>query len=248
VSALAERLGALDCPRVLIDVSAAEIRQESAARPEPPVLRPPADELCYIIYTSGSTGIPKGVAVDHSSICNFIRVASEVYGVAGDDRMYQGLTIAFDFSVEEIWIALNVGATLVPGPPGPSLVGRELSEFLRANGITAFCCVPTLLATVEDDLPALRFLLVSGEACPDDLIARWHRKGRRILNAYGPTEATVTATWQELRPGKPVTIGKPLHLFGDHSGPGAGRRRAAGRDRRDRDRRCRPRPRLREPG
>ena len=62
------------------------------------------------------------------------------------------------------------------------------------------CCVPTLLATIEEDLPALRFLLVSGEACPQDLITRWHRPDRRFLNVYGPTEATVTATWVVARP------------------------------------------------
>ncbi len=59
----------------------------------------------------------------------------------------------------------------------------------------------------------LRFLLVSGEACPQDLIARWHRPGRRFLNVYGPTEATVTATWTELHPDKPVTIGVPLPTY-----------------------------------
>ena len=72
---------------------------------------------------------------------------------------------------------------------------------------------PTLLATIEDDLPELRFLLVSGEACPQDLIARWHRPGRRFLNVYGPTEATVTATWTTLDPDRPVTIGQPLPTY-----------------------------------
>jgi non-ribosomal peptide synthetase component F len=75
------------------------------------------------------------------------------------------------------------------------------------------CCVPTLLATVEEDLPALRFLLVSGEACPHDLVLRWHRPGRRFLNVYGPTEATVSATWVVVDPDRPVTIGVPLPTY-----------------------------------
>ncbi|MDT7642747.1 MAG: hypothetical protein QOC83_7035, partial [Pseudonocardiales bacterium] len=79
--------------------------------------------------------------------------------------------------------------------------------------ITAMCVVPTLLATIEDDLPQLRFLLVSGEACPQDLIARWHRPDRRFLNVYGPTEATVTATWTVQHPDRPVTIGRPLPTY-----------------------------------
>jgi non-ribosomal peptide synthetase-like protein len=185
----------------------------------------PADDLCYIIYTSGSTGRPKGVAIGHPSICNFVRVAVEAYGLTPCDRMYQGLTIAFDFSVEEIWVPLLSGATLVPKPSGTGLVGHELQEFLRDNRVTALCCVPTLLATLDDELPDLRFLLVSGEACPEDLISRWHRAGRRLLNVYGPTEATVSATWAELQPDRPVTIGVPLPTYSvvilDPEGPRA---------------------------
>ncbi|RSM74439.1 peptide synthetase [Amycolatopsis sp. WAC 01375] len=173
----------------------------------------PADELCYVVYTSGSTGRPKGVTIDHASICNFVSVAADVYGIRGADRMYQGMTIAFDFSVEEIWVPLLCGATLVPKPGGAALVGHDLLEFLRENRITALCCVPTLLASLDEDLPRLRFLLVSGEACPEDLVRRWYRAGRRFLNVYGPTEATVTATWSVLRPDRPVTIGVPLPTY-----------------------------------
>lgn len=171
------------------------------------------DELAYIIYTSGSTGRPKGVAVEQASICNFVRVASDNYGIEPTDRVYQGMTIAFDFSVEEIWVAWMVGATLVPKPGRSSLLGAELAEFLQEKRITALCCVPTLLATLEEDLPGLRFLLVSGEACPKDLVMRWHRPGRRFLNVYGPTEATVTATWSVLDPDTPVSLGVPLPTY-----------------------------------
>ena len=140
-------------------------------------------------------------------------MAAECYGIAPDDRVYQGMTIAFDFSVEEIWVPWVAGATLVPKPAGSSLLGMDLHAFLSERRITALYCVPTLLATIEEDLPDLRFLLVSGEACPQDLIARWHRPNRRFLNVYGPTEATVTATWTELHPDRPVTIGVPLPTY-----------------------------------
>ena len=171
------------------------------------------DRLAYIIYTSGSTGRPKGVAVNHSSICNFVAVAAEVYGYERQDRVYQGLTFAFDFSVEELWVPLMAGATLVASPSDVQLVGSALEAFLNQHKITALCCVPTLLATLEHDVASLRFLLVSGEACPQDLVARWQRPGRRMLNAYGPTEATVTATWTELLPDRKVTIGIPLPTY-----------------------------------
>nr|WP_225954862.1 Pls/PosA family non-ribosomal peptide synthetase [Kibdelosporangium phytohabitans] len=210
---LRDRFESLGVDVVYADEDEAAIAAQPGGRLTATEKRTPVDELCYIIYTSGSTGRPKGVAVDHSSICNFVRVAVEVYGIVPGDRVYQGLTIAFDFSVEEIWVPLLSGATLVPKPAGAGLVGRDLHEFLRDNRITALCCVPTLLATLDDDLPDLRFLLVSGEACPPDVISRWHRPGRRLLNVYGPTEATVTATWAELRPGRPVTIGVPLPTY-----------------------------------
>ena len=89
------------------------------------------DPVCYIIYTSGTTGNPKGVAIAHASICNFVRVAAELYGYAPGDRVYQGMTIAFDFSIEEIWVPLMAGATLVPARPGLTLMGDELADFLR---------------------------------------------------------------------------------------------------------------------
>jgi non-ribosomal peptide synthetase-like protein len=198
---------------VCVDEDEAAIATQPCERLTAQEKSTPTDELCYIIYTSGSTGRPKGVTIDHASICNFVRVAAEVYGMTPGDRVYQGMTIAFDFSVEEIWVPLLSGATLVPKPSGPSLVGYELQEFLRDKKITALCCVPTLLATLDEDLPDLRFLLVSGEACPEDLISRWHRPGRRLLNVYGPTEATVTATWAVLQPDRPVTIGVPLPTY-----------------------------------
>ncbi|MFY0310042.1 Pls/PosA family non-ribosomal peptide synthetase [Leisingera sp. D0M16] len=209
----AERFSGLELPAVFLDSAAARIGACGTARLRPGDLGSSGDEIAYLIYTSGTTGKPKGVVIEQASICNFVRVAAEAYGYTPDDRVYQGMTIAFDFSVEELWVPLLAGAALVPAKPGTSLVGEELAEFLRSSRVTAMCCVPTLLATIEEELPDLRFLLVSGEACPQGLIGRWHRDGRTILNAYGPTEATVTCTCTELRPGKPVTIGGPLPSY-----------------------------------
>src|SRR5207245_11738426 len=92
-------------------------------------------------------------------------------------------------------------------------LGFELQECLREKRVTGLCCVPTLLATLEDDLPELRFLLVSGETCSQDLVDAWSRPGRRFLNVYGPTEATVSTTWTPLNPGRSVTIGVPLPAY-----------------------------------
>lgn len=211
--ALVTTLTMIEATVVDVDADAEVVDGLSAQRLTPDERGEPTSELAYIIYTSGSTGRPKGVAIEHASICNFVRVAAEVYGIVPGDRFYQGMTIAFDFSVEEIWVPWLAGATLVPKPSGAALVGEDLRRFLVDRRVTGLACVPTLLASLDGDVPGLRFLLVSGEACPQDLIARWHRPDRRFLNVYGPTEATVTATWTVLEPDRPVTIGVPLPTY-----------------------------------
>ena len=199
-------------PVVCLDSVSADIDRQANIRLNQRTCQP-VSELCYIIYTSGSTGRPKGVPIDQASICNFVRVAAEVYGYSSTDRVYQGLTIAFDFAVEEIWVPLIVGATLLPNQTGSSLLGCDLADFLVQNRITAMCCVPTLLATIDEELSDLRLLIVSGEACPQDLITRWYSDKCTILNAYGPTETTVTATLAFSKPNEVVTIGKPLPTY-----------------------------------
>lgn len=200
------------CQVLMLDTT--NVAQEIAKQPTRRINIPDIeDDLCYIIYTSGSTGRPKGVAVNQRNICNFLTVCTPIYGVKPGDRVYQGMIIAFDFSIEEIWPTFVVGATLVAGPTDHRRLGADLTDFLIAHNITILYCVPTLLATIDRDIPTLRTLLVGGEACPQDLVKRWSRLGRRILNTYGPTETTVTATWTELSPDQPVTIGRPLPTY-----------------------------------
>lgn len=213
LSAFQTTLDAFGLPLILLDTAKTEIDAKASGCLTELERGAPPNQLCYITYTSGTTGNPKGVPIGHPSICNFVKVAAETYGIEPADRVYQGMTIAFDFSVEELWVPLIAGATLVPGKSGTSLVGDDLEAYLRAHRVTVLCCVPTLLATIEQDLPDLRILLASGEACPKSLVERWHRPGRTILNAYGPTEATVTATLAKLHPDKPVTIGAPLPTY-----------------------------------
>jgi non-ribosomal peptide synthetase-like protein len=211
MSGFAERLSALSVRKIFLDADKRAVDAQAAG----PLTEAaaPVEPLAYIIYTSGTTGNPKGVGIGHASICNFVRVAAELYGYQSGDRVYQGMTIAFDFSIEEIWVPVMAGATLVPAKPGVTMLGEELGTFLREQRVTVMACCPTLLATIDQDLPELRILLVGGEACPHNLVKRWYRPGRRILNSYGPTEATVTATLTELTPDKPVTIGIPLSTY-----------------------------------
>jgi amino acid adenylation domain-containing protein len=209
-SAFREKTSALSCPVLELDQEHEALSVQDETRPQ--VCVDPVS-LCYIIYTFDTTGRPKGVAVSHANIVNFLRVVTPIYRVTRNDRVYQGMSIAFDFSFEEIWPTWIAGATLVAGPTDSQRLGHGLTEFLVEHKITVLCCVPTLLATIERDVPSLRSLLLGGEVCPADLVSRWSRPGRRMLNTYGPPETTLTATWCELFPGRPVTIGSPLPTY-----------------------------------
>jgi non-ribosomal peptide synthetase-like protein len=214
VSAYEAKLAGLPLKHVYHDMIEEQLDAEPSHRLEDHE-KPPTrdDELFYIIYTSGTTGKPKGVAINHSGICNFVRVAGEVYGYRQDDRCYQGMSLAFDFHVEDLWTPLIAGATLIAGRSGGSLFGADLHAFLTKQRVTVLPCVPTLWATLEDDLPDVRIIQLSGEAVPHHLVARWHRPGRRILNAYGPTECSVSSTLRVLEPDRPVTVGVPLPTY-----------------------------------
>lgn len=194
-----------------IDSQHETLESGSADRPEG--IADPS-RLCYIIYTSGTTGKPKGVAINHGNYCNYLTVVPPIYGIRQEDRVYQGLTIAFDFSFDEIFPTFIAGATLVTGSTDPSdRVGSGLAIFLAQHKITVFHSVPTLLATIDQDMPLLATIFLGGETCPRDLAQRWLKPGRRIFNTYGPTETTITASWTQLSQDKPVTIGKPLPTY-----------------------------------
>ncbi|WP_103352222.1 non-ribosomal peptide synthetase [Amycolatopsis sp. CA-128772] len=164
----------------------------------------------YVIYTSGSTGRPKGVVVTHAGLASFAAAEAEHLQVTEGDRVLAYSSPSFDASILELCLALPAGAALVVVPPEP-LLGEPLADFLAAHRITHTLIPPAALATVPaTDLPDLRTLVVGGDACPAELVDRW-APGRRMVNAYGPTESTIVATWSEpLRPGTPPPIGRPI--------------------------------------
>ncbi|MFZ6756446.1 Pls/PosA family non-ribosomal peptide synthetase [Undibacterium sp. Ji50W] len=164
----------------------------------------------YVIYTSGSTGKPKGIVVNQGSICHFLRSENHVLGIRNDDRVYQGFSLAFDMSFEEIWISYLVGATLWLAPKEITADPDALPLALNANHITVLHAVPTLLALFTHEVDSLRLINLGGEMCPEVLVKRWSRPGRQMFNTYGPTEASVSASLARLQADQVVNIGKPL--------------------------------------
>ncbi|EPF74488.1 delta-poly-L-ornithine synthetase PosA [Acinetobacter rudis] len=168
----------------------------------------------YIIYTSGSTGKPKGILITQRNICHFLRSENHILGIESQDKVYQGFSVAFDMSFEEIWLSYLVGATLWLAPKSLVSDPERLCKTLQQEQITVLHAVPTLLALFPEDVPNLRIINLGGEMCPDALVERWALPHHQMFNTYGPTETTVTASLERLEQGKLVTIGKPLPNYG----------------------------------
>ncbi|MGW6014890.1 amino acid adenylation domain-containing protein [Streptomyces sp. NPDC055210] len=182
----------------------------------------------YVIYTSGSTGRPKGVTVTHSGLAALraeaVRLGSLGVGTAA--RVLQFASMSFDMSVWDLVSGLTTGATLVV-PTQERLVGEDLADLLAAKGVTHATLPPSVLATLppgtSESLERLRVLVIGGEACTPGLVTEWG-PGRRFFNAYGPTEATVWATFSESLSEGAVPIGAAMtdtrvHLLDEHLAP-----------------------------
>ena len=178
-------------------------------------LRPGLSDDAWVIFTSGSTGTPKGVAVSHRSAAALVDVEADLY-LAGQplgpgDRVMAGLSVAFDASCEEMWLAWRSGATLVAAPREIVRSGPDLGRWIVDQRITAVSTVPTLASLWPvEALDDVRLLIFGGEACPMSLVDRLSRPGRELWNTYGPTEATVIACGAVLTPDQPVRIGRPI--------------------------------------
>ena len=185
-----------------------ESRGWSAAAPTP-------RDDAWIIFTSGSTGVPKGVAVTHRNAAAFVDAEAWMFlqdnPIGPDDRVLAGLSVGFDASCEEMWLAWRHGACLVPAPRSLVRSGMDLGPWLVSRDITVVSTVPTLAALwPAEALEAVRLLIFGGEACPPELGERLAIEGREVWNTYGPTEATVVSCGSRLQAGAPVSIGLPL--------------------------------------
>jgi non-ribosomal peptide synthetase-like protein len=173
------------------------------------------EDDAWVIFTSGSTGTPKGVAITHRSAAALVDGEAKVFlqnsPLGPGDFVMAGLSVSFDASVEEMWLAWRSGACLVPFSREEMRSGPDLAPLVVRRGITVLSTVPSLaLGLSEGDLSPIRLLILGGESCSEELANRLMAPGREVWNTYGPTEATVIATAKLLHPGEPVTIGFPI--------------------------------------
>jgi amino acid adenylation domain-containing protein len=209
---LVERLATSDTRLVLLDADAAELARQSSA--EPPVTASMSD-LVYVIYTSGSTGRPKGVQITHDSLLNLVYWHQRAFEVAPGDRATQLTSPAFDATGWELWPYLTIGASVHLMDEDARVVPELCRDWLLAHNIT-ITFLPTALAEGVMALrwPAstsLRLLLTGADTlhlypAPELPFA--------LINNYGPTEATVVATFGRVPPAlhaeMPPSIGRPI--------------------------------------
>jgi amino acid adenylation domain-containing protein len=207
-AAAAERLPAGAARRVLLDTGWEGSAQD--ADTDLPDSPGPSD-LAYVIYTSGSTGRPKGVQLEHRGLTNMAHLKSGAFQVGPASRVLLFASSSFDASISEIFTTLAAGACLCLAPKMALIPGSALVDTLRRHAVTVVTLPPSVLALLRpDDLPALKTVITAGEACSLELARRWSGKVR-MLNAYGPTEATVCTTMAVLHPGaERISIGGPI--------------------------------------
>ncbi len=168
------------------------------------------DNAAYVIFTSGSTGVPKGVAVSHAGLLGLAAAQREVFGLGADARVLMVAAPTFDASVFEVILATGSAAALVVASPD-AYAGEALTALLQGRQVSAAVLTPTVLSSLDRArLDGLDTLITAGEACPAELVSAW-APGRRMFNAYGPTEATVWATCTApLSAEQSVGIGTPI--------------------------------------
>ncbi|MDX3662222.1 amino acid adenylation domain-containing protein [Streptomyces sp. ID05-26A] len=169
------------------------------------------DDLAYVIYTSGSTGKPKGAMLPHRGVVNLADELARMLGIGPGNRMLQFASFSFDVSVADIMVTLRSGATVVLAAQHDLQPGPDLARTITSQRVDVACLPPTVLRLTDPaSVPGLRTLMAGGEACPEEVAAAW-AVGRRFLNVYGPTEASIWITAADCDGTEsPLPIGRPI--------------------------------------
>ncbi|WP_139488155.1 non-ribosomal peptide synthetase [Brevibacillus dissolubilis] len=176
------------------------------------------DNLAYIMYTSGSTGKPKGVMITHANLINFFTGMDQRIDCSPADRWLTVTNIGFDISVLELLWTLTTGCSVIILPDAALIVPEKIREQLLMHQPTILQCTPSLMKIISDDeetlaaLRSLRLVLLGGEALPASLADKLRRHlDVRLLNMYGPTEATVWISSYEVTDSRSsIPIGRPI--------------------------------------
>jgi amino acid adenylation domain-containing protein len=209
-----------DADAILLD----DERVMSAEQSDNPDLPVADDTAAYVMYTSGSTGLPKGVVIRHRSLANYVRFAAENFAFSADDRVLQFTSMSFDVSAEEIYTTLISGATLVLRNDLMLSSARAFLSQCEQWSVTVLD-LPTaywheLAAGIAEGTailpPQLRLVIIAGERAVPGMVRKWQEHAGttvRLVNTYGPTEATISVTARDLTghagPGE-VPIGHPI--------------------------------------
>ncbi|RIU05460.1 amino acid adenylation domain-containing protein [Mycobacteroides abscessus] len=196
-----------------LDVSVIEIDDPLIdGQPSSALPTPEPDDLAYMTYTSGTTGVPKAVAVTHHNVTQLVDAVRADLPARPGEVWSQWHSLVFDVSVWEIWGALLHGGRLVVVPESVASSPDDLHELLISEKVSVLCQTPSAAGMLSPERLESTTLIVAGEACPPELVDRWATSGRTMINAYGPTEATIYAAMSgPLTPGSGVApIGSPV--------------------------------------
>ncbi|MFN0165018.1 MAG: amino acid adenylation domain-containing protein [Bryobacteraceae bacterium] len=201
---------------LLMDADRERIAEQSDANPSATVT---GGNLAYVIYTSGSTGRPKGVLTPHRALVNHMCWMQSEFPLTADDCVMQKYSLSFDVSASEILAPLVAGARLVVTEPGGHLDPAYLVNVIATSKVTVLDAVPSMLDELLNQpgfssCEHVRLVFCGGEPMPVDLERRFFaRMSARLVNAYGPTETTITSTFFDChRSGESnaVPIGRPI--------------------------------------
>ena len=187
-------------PRIDLDAALASVDEDGRDEDDgasPDDLRTPRPDLdaqprdlAFVLYIPGADGRPKGVMLEHHTAARLARTRGDLFGLGPQDRVYQGASPGTDRAIEEIFLALEAGGALIVATREMALAGPHLPRLLTLERVTVLSTTPSLLASLQGDAPTVRLVLLEGEPCPRELLARWERAGRRCVLVYGATETS----------------------------------------------------------